>query len=78
MSGLCCILQACPVLPSPLEEFWGMGVCPESGSGTPRPELPIGKTLGITYELDLIPWQDYGENDQANVLFINTEKKRQP
>lgn len=53
-----------------------MGLCPESGGGAPQPELPMEKTLGITLELDLIPWQDCREDDQANVLFMNTEKKK--
>ena len=51
-------------------------MCPESGGGTPRPELLMEKTLGITSELDFIPSQECREDDQGSVLFINTEKKK--
>lgn len=53
-------------------------MCPESGGGTPQPELLMGKTLGITSELDLIPWQDCREDDQGDVLFIKRETKKAP
>lgn len=57
--------KACPII-FLHEESWGFTVCPESGGGTMQPELQIGKTLGITYELDSSPWQDCRENNQVH------------
>lgn len=75
--GLSCRFWDLPCTPYPLGEMSGeLLVCSAFGGSATWPEHQKQKNLGITYKLDLIPWQDSNADHQGNVLYLFRNKKK--